>query len=721
MFAHRSLRAPSSPVPIPCCGATRAGHDLCTEASRRRLVVAVRIAVFGVLMASASIARAGELPGVELFAPPPTWVDLGEVKLDPPRRDHGYGPPVRVLLHDVQALVVPGRRELFVRQSVLARGRAGADAAGHLTIPFDPSDYTLHLHSVHRVRAGERRELTREVDLQLAAASTSSVSAVSAERVLHAFVPSIRDGDIVEYALTSRGLPAPGDEWPDFAIRLAPSDEISIERLRVRLLGPRSRPISYAARGLRLDTADIRELPEYTEYRWDLRRPTISDYRSLGGPHIAVTAAESWAQIARVIRSYYEPRIAAAAGVSAVADRWRGLPELARATAAVRFVQDDVRYVSLPIGPHKWIPEDAASVLERELGDCKDKAVLLVALLRELGIAADPALVDLEGREGIPLEPPTRTVFDHAIVRAQIDGRAFWIDPTQTFRRGAMTPEPDVSYRHALVLAEDTTDLESVPEPTLTRPDVEVVERLGRPYGAARSWEIEMTARGRWAAEIRRALDRGEDCREVLGERLRRGGAGVSDFGMGRCRVDESPDGSLTLAAGSAPGVFAYKAEPAGHRLWSMSIAIKQAFAALVSGERTGRSQWVRHELQIGFPFGAEFDEQRETVDLPGGWMTISRSERHGLARLVGELRVEAADVPVTHEATSILSLRVKLQAVQALLAVDPPEQMRGSLAAASGAFGVLLALGVWGLRDRLRRSRGAMAASSPRQQRAPA
>jgi hypothetical protein len=109
-----------------------------------------------------------------------------------------------------------------------------------------------------------------------------------------------------------------------------------------------------------------------------------------------------------------------------------------QALRAVRFVQDDVRYLSISIGPHSHRPHDPAQVLKQRFGDCKDKSLLLVALLQELGVEAYVALVNTEFQGSLTKMLPSVFVFDHVVVKVIIDGKTIWIDATAStsgFRR----------------------------------------------------------------------------------------------------------------------------------------------------------------------------------------------------------------------------------------------------------------------------------------------
>lgn len=63
---------------------------------------------------------------------------------------------------------------------------------------------------------------------------------------------------------------------------------------------------------------------------------------------------------------------------------------------ALRFVQDEIRYLGIEFGINSHKPYSPHIVLKRRFGDCKDKSLLLTLVLHELGIKAWPVLVNSE-------------------------------------------------------------------------------------------------------------------------------------------------------------------------------------------------------------------------------------------------------------------------------------------------------------------------------------
>ena len=107
------------------------------------------------------------------------------------------------------------------------------------------------------------------------------------------------------------------------------------------------------------------------------------------------------------------------------------VPPMARASAALKLVQQDVRYIYVGLNGGNLTPASAEETWQRRYGDCKGKTALLLALLAELGIEAEAILVNSNGADdGLDQRLPIPHFFDHVLVRAHIDGKAYWLDGT---------------------------------------------------------------------------------------------------------------------------------------------------------------------------------------------------------------------------------------------------------------------------------------------------
>jgi tetratricopeptide (TPR) repeat protein len=124
-----------------------------------------------------------------------------------------------------------------------------------------------------------------------------------------------------------------------------------------------------------------------------------------------------------------------------------------------------VRYTGVEFGESTLVPQFPSETLKRKYGDCKDKATLLVAMLRAAGIPANLALLSAGPGQDVNTDLPGMGVFDHAIVYVPAAGAdpELWIDATAQYSRVGVLPEMDYG-RWALVVDEKTTSLKKIPE-----------------------------------------------------------------------------------------------------------------------------------------------------------------------------------------------------------------------------------------------------------------
>lgn len=143
---------------------------------------------------------------------------------------------------------------------------------------------------------------------------------------------------------------------------------------------------------------------------------------------------------------------------------------LARAKAALKLVQQDVRYIYVGLDRGNLTPSSADETWRLRYGDCKGKTALLLALLGELGIPAEAVLVNTVEDDGLNDRLPSPRQFDHVLVRAKINGSALWLDGTLP---PVAQPSAELVFpvRWALPISEAGSALEPVEWKPPRRPD----------------------------------------------------------------------------------------------------------------------------------------------------------------------------------------------------------------------------------------------------------
>ena len=445
-----------------------------------------------------------------LIAPRPEWVTHEPLPSKWPENQPGaIDVPRRVWLLSSQIDRRSGRYQRHFDYAFEVLSNASLADAAQFDFSFDPGYQTATLHAVEVIRDGksfdrlDRKHITlarRESDFE----RQMFDGMVSALLVLE----DIRVGDIVRVDYTIVGAnPILEDNDADH-FYLGWTDPI-LDR-RVRVLADATPGLTWKIdRGL----AEPRILKHRSQVELDYREPGRAPIRDEGNypnwfspmPSLTVAERRDWRKIAQWAMTLYPDE-----DTPKVRDRAAELREIsgeeAQILAALRAVQDEVRYFGTEIGNSTHRPAHPDEVLTRRYGDCKDKARLLAALLVELGYDAVPALVNASSGRAIADEPPSASAFDHVIVMLARNGNRYWLDPTLTEQRGSLDQLGFPDYGMALPIAASTDALVEMKPPAAYVNSIAIEESFEGTAGGKTAFVVRSTYRGAFADEQRRAL-----------------------------------------------------------------------------------------------------------------------------------------------------------------------------------------------------------------------
>jgi hypothetical protein len=155
----------------------------------------------------------------------------------------------------------------------------------------------------------------------------------------------------------------------------------------------------------------------------------MPSYSSLH-PTVIYSSYRTWDEPAAFFAGQFFPHVQTDGAIAArVVELGSDLSPAEKRKAVFLEVATDIRNVHLNLGLGGYEPNDASEVLENKYGDTRDKAVLLVSMLRAAGIEAYPAVV-----AGLPDAPftedvPTLKQFTRILV-AVPDGDSYrYLDP----------------------------------------------------------------------------------------------------------------------------------------------------------------------------------------------------------------------------------------------------------------------------------------------------
>lgn len=126
-----------------------------------------------------------------------------------------------------------------------------------------------------------------------------------------------------------------------------------------------------------------------------------------------------------------------------------------------RYLQHNMRYVSVQLGIGGWQPFDAAYVAENKYGDCKALTNFMKALLKEAGITAYPALIAPGASFYEVQEDFTTPRFSHVIL--YVPEQDTWLECTSTHMPTGYIGEGN-SNRNVLLITEEGGRLARTPE-----------------------------------------------------------------------------------------------------------------------------------------------------------------------------------------------------------------------------------------------------------------
>ncbi|MBL9050035.1 MAG: DUF3857 domain-containing transglutaminase family protein [Tabrizicola sp.] len=393
------------------------------------------------------------------IATEPDWVEPLELPPESPEvRAEAVG-GAHYIASDHQVVWIGETKHSYGRTVAEVTDRAGLEELATIRLDFDPEFEQVSLVRLRILRDGDEIDLMDGVHAEVYRRETRLDEGIIDGTLTAVIqVPGLRVGDVIDHAtvLTSRpivaGVGRSGWSVLEWSVPVVLS--------RTLLTWPESLPL------------ELGPLPETVSYRSWMGKDGLRRHEWRREGHVPLPVEEAvppeaegaaflrfgetrdWTGLVRALAPHYdrdyplpadwEARIVEIAKAHVT-------PE-ARAYAALRMVQDEIRYVSLSVGTGGYFARSPEEVVASGFGDCKDKSLLLRVMLSRLGVAAVVALTDLDAGYGLPAELPMPGVFDHMILRATLAGHPVWMDPTGSHEGGGLGTAAELDYGYALPL-----------------------------------------------------------------------------------------------------------------------------------------------------------------------------------------------------------------------------------------------------------------------------
>lgn len=413
------------------------------------------------------------------YAPASAWVVPPPPSSATPTPE---GAPIRLVYNDNQVQV--GTKDVEQYQAMrLHLLSPEALPVGNLSVTWAPAAETVVVNRVLIWRDGKSIDvLASQKFAVIQRENNLEQSMLDGNLTATLQIAGLQVGDELEFAITSKRRFVRAGERPETFMQFPVTGTLGTVRLRV--VEPKGALAFYQA-------ADVpkpveRPLGRETEHVFQMSDSASVTVPEGAPPRYALTrfvqgsGYSDWAAVSRMFAAPFDEaaKLSPTSPVKAEAARIAAASTdpVARAEAALKLVQNQVRYVYVGLNGGNYQPAMADETWTRRFGDCKAKTVLLIAVLRELGIAAEPVLVSGKGGDGTNLWLPTPTAFDHVVVRATVAGKPVWLDGTRVGDRSLANLEAPTS-RWGLPLRATGAGLEPIAQRALRFPvRIEVVE-----------------------------------------------------------------------------------------------------------------------------------------------------------------------------------------------------------------------------------------------------
>ena len=335
----------------------------------------------------------------------------------------------------VQELLPSGLDRVHVQQLYLVGTDSALETHRVSTIRYSPSSEELRV--IH-ARAWKPNGMVLDAQELGAHEDSDTPSSMYYDMSLEQFrFSGLEKGDVVEleYSLVPRRRSAPYNGYFGELVLFAGRGPEQLKRYvliapaaqKIFVHAEKVAPASVSARdGSQVFLWESQAIPALPR---EPRSPGVTEI----SPYVHVSTMGDWKQLGSWYADLIRPQFALDQSLNDELSRiTNGLQtDKEKIRAIQEFVLRSTHYVALEFGIYSYKPYPVTQIYARRFGDCKDKASLMIALLRAAGIEAEIALVRTRSLGDVAVEPASIAVFNHAIV--YVPKYDLWLDGTAEY------------------------------------------------------------------------------------------------------------------------------------------------------------------------------------------------------------------------------------------------------------------------------------------------
>lgn len=542
----------------------------------------------------------------------PSWVNVQTYNFSASPLEQDAEDGYLDLVYEEQISVEP--RAVYTRKVLKALTEAGVQNISEISVDYDPSYQQLVFHKISIIRANK-------VINQL---NPSKIKTIQQEKDLdqHLYngsltavfiLEDLRKEDILEYSYTIKGS-NPVFKGK-FTRMLNLSFRVPLVNVYYKVVIPRQRLLTLKNKGTTI-APEIKNQNQETSYEWkvsDLQAVRVQD--NLPGwydPYAMVILSEyknwqevnDWAMELFPAQKSLSPTLQQK--IKEIKER-NSTPEQ-QVTGALRFVQDEVRYMGIEAGENSHRPTHPNKIFTQRFGDCKDKSYLLCTILKALGIEASPVLINTSYKQAITEWLPAANIFNHTTVQVKLNGKVYWFDPTISYQRGNINMISYPDYQYGLVVAPGTTELTKIdnkePGKVKVKEEFDVADMSGNAKLTVTTYYT-----GSFADDTRSSFH--NSSRHEMMKTYREFYAN---------HYEDIKADSLSYKEDDSTGAFITKEYYSIENLWELKDGVKKAyFSPYLINTLTKRPKDTKRKMPFAMTYPAKYEEE-VIVNVPTDW-----------------------------------------------------------------------------------------------------
>lgn len=346
---------------------------------------------------------------------------------------------------------------------------SGITNASQIAVSLDTSYQKLKIHHLYIWRKGKKIDQTSSLSFEMMNDETKLQQGIYTGLLsVYDILTDIRKDDLIDFSYTLVGKnPIFNNEKYLFA----PIEAMNpVDLLSLRVLYNKDKDYAYKCVGCD-SLVSVSEINNYKQIEIQNRNvkavvledniPTwIVPYK-----YFMISSFKSWADVNKWAQNVFalNGKINLDAVFNEIFTGQENTDE--KINKIIDYVQDEIRYMGDESGIGSIKPLSPELVVKQRYGDCKDKSLLLVTLLKKIGIEeAYPALVNVDMQHELENFGPSNEVFNHCIVTFNYNGNSYWVDPAVPMQGGDFKDLYVENYGRALIIGMPADTLQLMPQ-----------------------------------------------------------------------------------------------------------------------------------------------------------------------------------------------------------------------------------------------------------------